>query len=104
MAVKDIIREVGNSDFYTRVAFIALKVAEAVAIESGATPNHANRLAYAYKVMSGEDKALLIAMHVAASNPTIAATLTATGHATVTDGDIEYALGQLWDARSNAFA
>ena len=60
MATKDIIAAASNPTFYTRVAFIALKVAQQVASEDPATPNHAVRAAYAGRVVTGNDKALLL--------------------------------------------
>lgn len=104
MATKDIITAASAPVFYTRVAFIALKAAQNVSSEDPGTPNHDRRLAYAGRVLIGDDKALLIALHIAASNPTIASTLETDGGDAVPDGDIEYAMGQIWDARANAFA
>lgn len=104
MATNDIIAAATEPVFYTRVAFIALKAAQNVASEAPATPNHANRVAYAGRVLTGEDKSLLLALHIASSNPTIAATLETSGGNAVPDGDIEFAMGQIWDARANAFA
>ena len=104
MATKAIIAAASDPVFYTRVAFIALKSAQNVAAEDPATANHANRVAYAGRVLTGNDKALLIALHIAASNATIAATLESGGGDAVPDGDIEFAMGQIWDARANAFA
>lgn len=104
MSTKTIIDAASQPTFYTRVAFIALKAAANVAAEAPATPNHANRVHYAGLVLTGADKALLLALHIAASNPTIAATLGSTGGDSVPDGDIEFAMGQIWDARSNAYA
>lgn len=104
MATSDIIAAASRPTFYTRVAFIALKSAQNVAAEDPGTPNHANRAAYAGRVMTGNDKALLIALHIAAANATIAATLESSGGDAVPDGDIEFAMGQIWDARANAFA
>jgi hypothetical protein len=104
MPTRDIINAASQPVFYTRVAFIALKAAQNVAAEDPATPNHAARASYAGRVMIGEDKALLIALHIAAANATIAATLESDGPDAVPDGDIEYAMGQIWDARANAFA
>lgn len=103
MSTRDIIDAASVPAFYTRVAFIALKAAQNVATEDPGTPNHAKRIAYAGKVLSGADKALLIALHIAASNPTIAGTLESSGGDAVPDGDIEFAMGQIWDARANAF-
>lgn len=104
MATKDIITAASDPVYYTRVAFIALKAAQNVSTEDPGTANHANRLAYAGRVLTGNDKALLISLHVAASNPTIASTLETSGGDAVPDADIEFAMGQIWDARSNAFA
>jgi len=104
MATRDIIEAASSPVFYTRVAFIALKAAQNVSNEDSGTVNHANRLAYAGRVLTGNDKGLLIALHIAASNSTIAATLESTGGDAVPDGDIEFAMGQIWDSRANAFA
>lgn len=104
MATRDIIAAASDPTYYTRVAFIALKSAQNVAAEDPATPNHANRVAYAGRVLTGDDKALLLALHIAASNATIASTLESGGGDAVPDGDIEYAMGQIWDARANAYA
>jgi hypothetical protein len=104
MSTKDIIAAASNPTYYTRVAFIALKAAQNVANEDPGTANHANRVAYAGRVLTGADKALLIALHIAASNGTIAATLESGGGDAVPDGDLEYAMGQIWDARANAYA
>jgi hypothetical protein len=104
MATADIIEEASKPTFYTRVSFIALKVAQNVAAEDPATPNHTNRIAYAGRVLAGADQALLLSMHIAASNPTIASTLETSGGDAVPDGDIEFAMATIWDARANAFA
>lgn len=104
MATHDIIAAASTPTFYTRVAFIALKSAQNVAAEDPATPNHVNRLAYSGRVLTGDDKSLLLALHIAASNATIAATLESSGGDAVPDGDIEFAMGQIWDARANAYA
>jgi hypothetical protein len=104
MATTDIIDAASDPTFYTRVSFISLKVAQNVATEAPATPNHANRIAYCARIFTGADKALLLAQHVAASNPTIASTLETQGGNAVPDADIEFALGAIWDARANSFA
>jgi hypothetical protein len=104
VATTDIINTASDPVFHTRVAFIALKVAQNVATESDTTPNHANRLAYCARIFSGQDKSILLANHVAAANPTIAATLEEGDPNAVPDADIEFALGSIWDARANSFA
>lgn len=104
MATSDIIAAASDPVFYTRVSFIALKAAQNVATEDPNAPNHTNRVDYAERIFRGGDNALLISMHIAASNSTIAATLESGGGEAVPDGDIEFAMGQIWDSRSNAFA
>lgn len=103
MATTDIIAGASDPVFYTRVSFISLKTAQNVASEDPSTPNHENRTNYAERIFRGGDNALLISMHIAASNPTIAAELESGGGAAVPDGDIEYALATIWDSRANAF-
>jgi hypothetical protein len=90
--------------FYSRVSFIALKVAQQVASEAEDYPNHANRMDYANRVLRGDDNAILLAQHVASSNATIAGALETDGPEAPPDADIEFALTSIWDARANAFA
>lgn len=104
MATKELIAEATKPTFYTRVAFIALKVAQNVAAEAANTVNHANRVKYSNRILRGEENASLLSLHVAASNGTIANQMQAEGGDAVPDGDIEFALSSLWDARANAFA
>jgi len=104
MATKDIIAAASNPVFYTRVAFIALKVAQQVASEDPATPDHDIRSAYAGRVMIGDDKALLLALHLVASNATLSNILDTQGGDAVSDGDIEFVLGSIWTGRARAFA
>ncbi|MER8619160.1 hypothetical protein NKG99_20370 [Mesorhizobium sp. M1409] len=104
MATKDIIAAASDPIFYTRVAFLALKAAQQVASEDPATANHANRIHYAGLVMTGQDKALLLALHIVAANATIANEIENIGGDAVPDGDIEFVLASIWDSRANAFA
>jgi hypothetical protein len=104
MSTTDIISAASDPIFFTRVSFISLKVAQDVASEATDAPNHANRAAYASAIFRGADNATLLAMHIAASNPTIAAELEQPGGgANVPDGDIEFAMATIWDARANAY-
>lgn len=103
MGTKAIIEAASDPVFYTRVAFLALKAAQSIATENPNHPNHAARVAYANKIFRGEEAAITIAMHVAASNPTISAALESQGGDAVPDGDIEFVLATIWDARSTAF-
>jgi hypothetical protein len=89
--------------FYTRVSYIALKVAQQVAAEADTQPNHVNRVAYSNRIFQGSDNAILLAQHVA-TNAAIAAALESGGPEAPTDSDIEFTLTSIWDARANAFA
>jgi len=104
MASSDIIAEVSKPEFYTRVSFISLKVAQNVASEDAATANHENRTAYSSRIFRGDEDALMLSMHLVSSNPAITATIEAEGGDAVPDGDIEFALATIWDSRANAFA
>lgn len=104
MSTQQIIDAASSPTFYTRVSYIALKVAQNVASEDPTTPNHDNRIAYAGRVLTGLDQALLLALNIASSNATIAMTLETHGGDAVPDGDIEFAMGAIWDSRSNAYA
>jgi hypothetical protein len=86
---------------------IEFTVAQNVASEDPATPNHTERMNYAEIIMRGEEKPQLVSAHVISSNPTIAAAIESDPPAlgsNVPDSDIEFALSSIWDARSLAFA
>ena len=102
MASNNIITEVSKPEFYTRVSYISLAVAQDVAAEDAATANHDNRVAYSSRIFRGDEDALMLAMHVVSSNPTIEQKVDA--GEPVPDGDIEFALATIWDSRANAFA
>ena len=107
MSALDLIATARNDEFSARVLFLATKVAQNVASEDPGTANHENRLAYASRIIRGTDNAKMIATHVISSNPSIQVTITGAPEqygANVPDGDIEFALASIWDARSNAFA
>jgi hypothetical protein len=97
-----IVQAAADPEFYTRVSFLAVKTAQNVASEAPTASNHAARVAYANQVFRGHDNAALLAQHVA-TNPAIGAALEAGGPSSVPDGDIEFALASIWDARANAF-
>lgn len=104
MATKEIIEAASDPVFYTRVAFIALRSAQNVAAEPDDTANHANRVAYANRIFRGEENALLLTLHVVSANGTVSNTLSTQGPDAVPDGDLEFVLSTIWDARANAFA
>jgi hypothetical protein len=104
MATADIIAEVSKPTFYERVSYLSLGVAQNVASEDPGTANHENRVNYSARIFRGEEDSLLLAMHVVSSNPTIQQTVEAQGGDAVPDGDIQFALASIWDARANSFA
>jgi hypothetical protein len=107
MAAVDLIQAASNDEFSGRVMMIAFKVAQNVASEDAGTANHTERVNYAEMIMRGDDKPNLMAAHVISSNPTISMAIEAepgSMGSNVPDGDIEFALASIWDARSLAFA
>jgi hypothetical protein len=85
---------------------IQLKVAQNVASEDPATANHAERINYAYYVIRGDENPKMVSAHVN-TNPSIAASIDAAPEqlgANIPDGDIEFTLASIWDARALAFA
>ncbi|MCA1419506.1 hypothetical protein [Bradyrhizobium sp. BRP23] len=107
MSAKDHIATASDPEFAGRVMMIMFKVAQNVASEDPATANHAERIAYASFVIMGNEKPQLVSAHVISSNPTISGAIDSDPAAlgsNVPDGDIEFALASIWDARSLAFA
>jgi hypothetical protein len=107
MSALDLVATARNDTFAARVMMISYKVAQMVATEDAATPDHAVRIDYAGRVIRGADNPKNMAAHVISSNPTIAAAIEsepAAFGANVPDNDIEFALSSIWTARANAFA
>jgi hypothetical protein len=99
----NVVTAASDPAFYTRVSYLALKVAQMIASEEDTHPNHANRVSYSNRVFRGDDNAILLAQHVA-TNAAISAALESGGPEAPTDADIEFTLTSIWDARANAFA
>ena len=107
MSALDQISAARDDEFAARVLFIATKVAQNVASEDPGASNHENRVNYAAAVIRGDDNPKMIATHVISSNPTIQGEIDANPElkgSNIPDGDIEFALASIWDARSIAFA
>ena len=107
MSALDQIATARNDDFAGRVMMISLKVAQNVASEDVATPDHDVRVDYAGRVIRGAENPKNMAAHVISSNPTIAAEIEAeplSYGSNVPDSDIEFALSSIWTARARAFA
>lgn len=107
MAAIDLIATSRNQEFSSRVLMIAFKVAQMVATEDPGTAHNVERVAYAGRVIRGDEHQQMMAAHVVSSNPTIAAVIesdpTKYG-SNVPDGDIEFALSSIWTSRAIAFA
>lgn len=104
MAIKTLIERVSDPVFYTRVAFLALKIAQSVAAEASNTANHENRVKYANRIFRGEENSLLLALHAVSANGTVTNTILDMGTEAVPDADLAFVLSTIWDARANAFA
>jgi len=107
MSALDLISTASDPTFAGRVMMIEFKVAQNVASEDPATAHHAERIKYTSMVIRGEEKPQLVSAHVISSNSTISAAIESDPAAlgsNVPDGDIEFALASIWDARSLAFA
>jgi len=107
VAAVDLIATARNAEFSNRVLMIGFKVAQMVATEADAEPNHTERVAYAGLVIRGDEHQQMMAAHVISSNPTISAAIAAQPQmfgSNVPDSDIEFALSSIWTARSIAFA
>jgi hypothetical protein len=106
MAAVDQIATARNDEFAARVLFIATKVAQNVAAEDVATPDHDIRVSYAGRVIRGTDNPKMIATHVISSNPTIQQEINDNPElfgSNIPDGDIEFALASIWTARAKAY-
>jgi hypothetical protein len=106
MSALDLIATARNDEFSARVLFIATKVAQNVASEDAAAPDHDIRASYAGRVIRGTDNAKMIATHVISSNPSISASIESEPElygSNVPDGDIEFALASIWTARAIAY-
>jgi hypothetical protein len=107
MSALDLIATAQDAEFHSRVAMISFKVAQNVASEDPAAAHHAERLDYALRTIRGGENPVTLSQHVISSNPTIIATIEANPElkgSNVPDGDIEFAMASIWDARSLAFA
>lgn len=101
MASEKIMQAVADKLFCQRVAFVAMQVATRSTGEPPETPNYANRVAYANMVFRGDERALLLAVHVASASSDIGAALEAGSE--VTDEQLALALEAIWDTRATAF-
>ena len=102
MNTEKIVECVSCPEFYARVCFLAIKVAQTVTDEDEKLQEHDARVAYANRVFRGDDNAILLAHHVVAVSPSLQQAMT-DGKNTA-DADIEAALVQVWTPRARAFA
>lgn len=99
MSSKEITAAVAEPEFYQRVAFVALQVAHRRLQDN---PDDNSRL-YAFKILVGDENALMLAMHVAAVSKIIGEHLRYGLTDNVADTEIEAALEEIWDVRAKAF-
>jgi hypothetical protein len=100
MPSNKLIQEAANKLFCQRVAFLAMRAAHEAAKEA---PDDLARMAYAEFVFRGEERAVLLAMHVVAASDAVRVALEEGGADAVQDTDIENALRDIWALRSAAF-
>ena len=104
MPSERIIQTASDKMFCQRVAFIAFQVAEEVTGELPETPNHMERVAYADMIYRGDEKALLLTLHVVASSTEICMALESGTQSDVLDEDILLAVRAVWQPRAMAAA
>jgi hypothetical protein len=92
MPTDKIIQEASGKPFCQKVAFVAMKLAHKAGKSDG----------YAQHIVTGKEKAVMLALHVVAASDKIEAALEEGGAAAVKDADIEAALKEIWEARSAA--
>ncbi len=81
-----------NGGFQDRVRFFAVKAAVAVMSEAAVTASHAERVAYAKKILAGELDLLDLSIAVVTNAAVLAAGFDAP------DGDLEFTVNSLFNA------
>lgn len=107
MAVLDYISAARNETFAARTAMCLTIAAINVANEADTTPNHANRLAFAQRVLKNEINSKLVAAAAIAYNGTLQAEINAAPSqfgASVPDSDLQFVVNSLIDLFANAYA
>lgn len=102
MSSTKVLNEAASPVFCQRVAFMAIRAAHLVATEPPDTDGHAYRVAYAQHIFRGDEKALLLTLHVLSADEGIIQALEEGNHENVTDDAIAQALANIWDARARA--
>lgn len=99
-AIADMPVIAGDSTWRFRCRYLLMKAAIAVMSEDPGTTNHANRVFFAKKVISGGVAVEEVAIAVL-TNSTIAA---ATYPADAPDGDLEFTINSMFDAFADSAA
>jgi hypothetical protein len=105
MSALDLVTTARDATFAARVNQIAVKVAVNVANEGDNAPDHAVRMGFANKVLSGQANGKLMASAIIASNGSISATIESAPElrgSNVPDGDIEFAFAGIVTALGHA--
>lgn len=98
-----------NINFQWRIAAALIDQVSLVATEAGATPDHANRLAFASLVAYNTDRhAKMMAIGIVVVNANIQAQLNSgnpdTNNNAVADADIKAGVSTVWDFYANSAA
>ena len=104
MPSQSIIEAAAEKVFCQRVALIAFQVATTITGEPPETPSHLERLFYCDFIFRGDEKALLLTLHVVAASPEICGALDEGGQAAVSDEMLETAIISVWNPRALAYA
>jgi hypothetical protein len=104
VASEKVIKEAANPLFCQRVAFLALLYAQQQVEKASPDGEDTADLIYARQIFRGEEKALLLTLHVVAANTEITDALENGTAADVQDGSITAALEAIWSSRAQAFA
>lgn len=105
MSALDQIQTARDQVFSARVMMTFFKLASTVAGEAANTPNHANRLAFAQKLIKGADNPRLMAAQVIADNSTIASQIDGAPlslGSNISDADLLTACTASYNTRANA--
>lgn len=107
MAVLDYIAAARSDAFAARVAMCLMIAGLNVANEDPATANHANRLAFAQRVLKNEINSKVVAAAAVAYNSTLQATINSAPTqlgANIPDSDLQFVVNGLFDLYANAYA
>lgn len=89
---------VKDNGFRGRVAMAIIGAAKAIMDEDPEAPNHVKRVRLARSALNNPEQMVVSFIYDIASNPTIAAD----GPTASADGDLDFVIASVWDARAGA--